>query len=105
VLSTSYMAPVTPRSQIGRPRFLITQHQLEYLRSMSFSWVQISEILGVSCMTIYRRRQEYGMTGIPTGTLTDAELHMIVHRMQTELPALGQTMVWGRLRSMGFFVT
>jgi len=105
VLSTSYMAPVIPRSQIGRPRFLITEHQLEYLRSMSFSWVRISEILGVSCMTIYRRRQEYGMTGIPTGTLTDAELHMIVHHMQTELPALGQTMVWGRLRSMGFFVT
>ena len=25
--------------------------------------------------------------------------------MQTELPALGQTMVWGRLRSMVFFVT
>ena len=37
------------------------------------------------------------MTGTPTGTITD--------RMQTELPALGQTMVWGRLRSMGFFVT
>ena len=37
------------------------------------------------------------MTGTPTGTITD--------RMQTELPALGQTMVWGRLRSMVFFVT
>ena len=45
------------------------------------------------------------MARTPNGTLTDAELHIVVHRMQTELPALGQTMVWGRLRSMFFFVT
>ena len=71
---------------------------------MSFSRVQISEIMGVSCMTIYRTQQEYGMTGTSTGALTDPELHMIVHRMQTELPALGQTMVWERLRSVVFML-
>ena len=105
VASTSYTAPVIHRSVIGRPRLLITQHQLEYLRSMFFSWVQISEILGVSSMTIYRRRQEYGLLNTPTEILSDAELCIIVRSMQAEFPGLGQTMVWGRLRSMGFRVT
>ena len=44
------------------------------------------------------------MARTPNGTLTDAELHIVVHRMQTELPALGQTMVWGRLGSMVFLL-
>ena len=97
IASTSYIAPIIHTTQAGRPRFLITQHQLEYLRSMSFSWVQISEMLGVSYMTVYRRWREYGMSGTPNATLTHAE--------QRESPDLGQTMVWGRLRSMGFSVT
>ena len=62
--ATSYSAPVViirPHSrQPGRPRFHITREQLQYLASMSFSWTQIAQILGVSQMTIYRRR-EYGM--------------------------------------------
>ena len=54
---SAYHAPPAPSmSQPGRPRFDISKEQLQYLRSMSFSWVQISEILGVSHMTIYRRR-------------------------------------------------
>ena len=72
---------------------------------MFFSWVQISEILGVSSMAIYRRRQEYGMLNTPTEILSDTELCIIVHCIQAEFPRLGQTMVWGRLRSMGFRVT
>ena len=42
------------------------------------------------------------------GRLFDSELQIVVHHMQTELPALGQMMVWGgggELRSMGFCVT
>ena len=60
--SSSYSAPLTQASQhAGRPKFDISSEQIQYLRSMSFSWVQISEILGVSYMTVYRRRQEWGM--------------------------------------------
>ena len=102
---TSYTVPMIRTGEAGRPRFLITQHQLQYLRSMSFSWVQISEMLGVSYMTIYRRRQEFWMPRSPSGTLSDAELYDVICHMQSKLPALGQTMVWGTLRSMGFCVT
>ena len=56
-------------------------------------------MLRVSSKTVYQRRQEYGMIHTPNGRLFDSELQTV------ELPALGQTMVWGRLRSMGFCVT
>ena len=105
--TSSYRASLTLSvpSQLGRPRFDISREQLQYLRSMSFTWVQISEILGVSHMTIYRRRQEYGMMENPSGNITDSELREVLQQMRRELPSLGQTMVWGRLRSLGFKVT
>ena len=45
----------------GRPPFIVAKEQLEYLRSLSFSWTDIALLLGVSRMTLYRRRQEFGM--------------------------------------------
>ena len=56
-------------------------------------------------MTVYRRRQEYGMVKPSCGNVSDNELHIVLNQMQIEFPALGQTMVWGRLRSMGIVVT
>ena len=105
--SSSYHASLTPSvlSQPGRPRFDISREQLQYLHSMSFTWVQISELFGVSRKTIYRRRQEYGMGNDPSQNITDNELREILQEMRRELPSLGQTMVWGRLRSLGFKVT
>lgn len=45
----------------GRPSFNIEKEQLEYLRSLSFTWVSISKMLLVSRMTIYRHRLHYGL--------------------------------------------
>ena len=45
------------------------------------------------------------MVGEASGVLTDSELHFVVLCIQSEMPALGQTIVWGQLRSMGFSVT
>ena len=104
--ATSFRASLThSESRPGRPRFDISREQLQYLRSMSFTWVQISEILGVSYMTIYRLRREYGMMENPGRNITDRELHEVLRQMRQELPALGQTLVWGRLRSVGFRIT
>ena len=102
--STSYTAPIILSSGQGRPRFDITHEQLQYLRSMSFSWVQIAKLLGVSIMTIYRRRQEFRMTGNDGTNITDSELREVLRQLRQELPSLGQTLAWGRLRSMGFKV-
>ena len=101
----SYSVPVTQTSQRGRPKFDISQQQLEYLRSMSFKWVEIAEIIGVSYMTVLRRRREFGMTENPNGNISDAQLNDLLQQMRAELPSLGQTMIWGRLRSLGCKVT
>ena len=56
-------------------------------------------------MTIYRRRVEFQMVQSVSGTLSDDEPKLLLTSMCKEHPSMGQTMVWGRLRSMGFNVT
>ena len=51
----SYHVPVLRgTSTVGRPRFQISRDQLLYLISLSFKWIEISALLGVSRMTVYR---------------------------------------------------
>ena len=47
--------------------------QLEYMRSLSFSWTDIASLLGISRMTLYRRRQQCGLIDEHTEILSDAE--------------------------------
>ena len=63
--SSAYQAPLQHASHLrpGRRRFSITKEQLEYLH---FSWTEIARILGVSRMTVHRRRAEYGMLSNPS---------------------------------------
>ena len=97
--SQSYRSPVEAEHvTAGRPRYVITKEQLEYLRSMSFSWVKISELLGVSYMTVYRRRKEYGIVDTRGRDISDRDVEQIVSEIRHEQPAIGQTMVWARIR-------
>ena len=89
----------------GRSKFYVSRDQLEYLSSMSFNWTQIAEMLGVSQMTIYCRRVEYGLNSSNPASLTDGELRIMLSEIQRDQPALGETMIWGRFRSMGFHIT
>jgi len=102
--ANSYRAAGIRTGRRGRPPFSITREQLEYLQSMSFTWSEIGSILGVSRMTIYRRRQEYTMLGERRDTLTDIELRSLLRDWRREMPEIGQSMVIGRLHSMGFHV-
>lgn len=100
-----YTAPLAHSNHRGRPRFLISRNQLEYLRSLSFTWSQISSLLGVSRMTIYRRREEFGMLDEQTTELSDSELIALIEELRQELPYIGQVMVMGILRSRGYQVS
>ena len=106
VLQSSYTPSLVQLPSRGRPRFDISKDQLEYLSAMSFSWTQIASMLGVSRMTIYRRRIDYGMShdGM-TSNITDEELAVVLRQMRRENPAIGERMVMGHLRSMGFKIT
>ncbi len=37
--------------------------------------------------------------------MTNSQLNDFIHQLRRELPSLGQTIIWGRLRSQGFRVT
>ena len=99
----AYSAP-TESSARGRPRFAITREQLLHLASMSFTWTQIADMLGVSRNTVYRRRLEYGLQDSNVENISDGELRSVLLHLQREYPAMGEVMAWGRLQSMGFIV-
>lgn len=67
--------------------------------------MQIADLLCVSRMTIFRRRREFGLTETLSESVSDDELEGIIRRIKRNFPSLGQTMVWGRVRSMGYHVT
>ena len=100
-----YVAPLVHSNHRGRPHFLISRNQLEYLRSLSFTWSQISSLLGVSRMTIYRRREEFGMLDEQATGLSDSELIALLEELRQEFPYIGQVMVMGILQSRGFQVS
>ena len=89
----------------GRPRFLVAKEQLEYLHSLGFTWTDVAHLIGVSRMTVYRRREEYGMLDEPITVISDSELRQKVLQIKTTLPEVGESIVIGQLRSMGYKVT
>ena len=99
--ANTYSVPV-----LASGKFDVHQDQIEYLRSLSFNFTDIAKILGISRMTLYRRRREFGMLERPhQNSVSDTELLEIVRSLRTEMPDVGQSMVNGRLRSMGFIVS
>ena len=102
----SYAPPLVRRQHFrGRPPFNISQDQLVYLSSMSFTWTEIASLLGVSRMTVYRRRCDFNMLGSRRSTLTDAQLRALIRDWKSEMPAIGETLVIGRLHANGHIVT
>ena len=102
-ISTKYQASVS-QSGKGQSRFLVPKEQLEYLYSICFTWTDIAH-LSVSRMTIYRRREEYGMLNEPVETLSDSELRQKVLEVKRMLPQVGESIMLGQLKSMGYKVT
>ena len=100
---TAYRSERIQCGRRGRPRFHVTANQLSYLTSLSFTWIQIATMLGISRMTLYRRRVEFGMVHEGHAIQGD-ELLRVVREMRSEYPEMGEVMVLGRLRSLGYNV-
>lgn len=89
----------------GRPRAVVSQEQLLYLRSLNFSWTHIAELIGVSRVTLFRRRRELGIFESDTMmSMNDDELRSFVGRLREELPTVGESLVIARIHSAGYHV-
>lgn len=92
--------------QVGRPKFDIKEETLVELRSLGFSWENISRMLLVSCWTIHRRASEFGLTHLSRfGDIIDKQLDSKVSSFLNEHGCLvGTSMVLGHLRSEGLSI-
>jgi len=74
---------------------------------MSFSWTQIAQIWAckTSLCIVGGWNNDGLLDTIVMGNITDAELMTVIEQIRRDLPTLGETMVWGHLKSMGFRVT
>ena len=50
----AFRAELVGTGHQGRPRFLVSREQIEYLWSLSFSWSEIASLLGISRSTLFR---------------------------------------------------
>ncbi|XP_019857141.1 PREDICTED: uncharacterized protein LOC109585483 isoform X2 [Amphimedon queenslandica] len=102
VISPTGLAASMPGSLGGRPHFDIQKDQLSSLIDSGFTVVQISEIIGVSRRTIFRRMSDFELSIRSTySDLTDTELDYIIKQIQVEFPACGNKQMMGHLLSRG----
>ena len=101
-----YTCPKSAPEGRGRPKLLIPKEQLEGLRSLGFSWISISQMLGVSEKTLRRRREAYGIPSTQELFIatTDDQVDDLVKAALQESPNSGERMIMGFLRGKGFYV-
>ena len=90
----------------GRPKYIISEEKLVFLKQLGFTWKNIATVLLVSRWTIYRRINQLGLHEV-TGcsNLTDEELDNIIIRFKQEHGiSVGRSLVMGHLRSLGLRV-
>lgn len=86
----------------GRPRFRVTKPQIESLREIGFSWTKIAALIGVSRVTLYRRRRELEIgEQHDYSEITDAQLDVVIQSIVQNSPNSGQVMMRGALLGRG----
>ena len=88
-----YHVPVIFSGRRGRPSYNISREQILYLRSLSFHWNVIAKLLGISVMTLYRRRQEFGLVEDPRTRISDHQLLEIVRQIHNDFPDIGEVLL------------
>lgn len=92
----------------GRPRFIVKEEQLLFLRELQFTWSAIAVMFGVSQRTMYNSRSNLGLVGTEfTGfsDITDEDLKSVVSDIRQGMPNIGQSMLRGVLNSRGIHVS
>jgi hypothetical protein len=86
----------------GRPRFVVSKPQIEGLQELGFSWSKIARMIGISRITLYRRRLALGIGNeVEFNQLEDHEFDELVASIIQLSPNAGEVMVRGALRARG----
>lgn len=94
-LVDSEMSIRTERKE--RPSISIKRSEAEYLRSLQYSWSEVASLLDVDHMTLYRRRQEWGLLGKGFLEILDEDLEALVVDIKAEMPDVGEQMLMDHL--------
>lgn len=88
----------------GRPQLVVNIEQIELLRSSDFTWDEVSQIVGVSRTTLWRKLHKLGVPLEKYSDIDDSELDQLVREIQLNSPNVGVSMLQGHLRSSGLKV-
>lgn len=97
-----FQAPMEHLELQGRPRLIVNESDVSGLRSLGFSWVDISNIIGVSLSTLRRRRPQFEtLPDFSYSNISDNELDNMVRGILQTTPQAGRNLVRGTLLSQG----
>ena len=100
--STARTAEMAFSGQPGRPRYRITEEQIQFLIDRRFTVREIASLLGVGIRTVERRMNEFGLSiGRCYSTITDVELDSVVENIIRSFPNTGYKRMSGFLTSRG----
>ena len=89
-------------AQAGRPPLPVSKEQLVFLRSLKFTWADISAILGPSVKTLQRRAKEWNI--LTYSQISNTELDAIVLDLTGQFPNVGEAMLTGHLLSLNIHI-
>ena len=104
--SSGYNAPVNLSGHPGRPKFDISQEQLEYFLFYDLGVQDIANALSVSKSTVQRRFREYEISvSSAISQLTNDQLDGLVRQIKNDFPNAGCRRVDSQLRWQGIKVS
>ena len=85
---------------MGRPKSEVYPKDVEYLRSLRFSWSKIAHIIGFSQATLYRRLVEWQLSrDAYYSSVSDGDLDQLVRRIKVQQnPNIGEVMLMAALK-------
>ena len=104
--SSGYNAPVNLSRHPGRPKFDISQEQVEYVLFYDLGVQDIANALSVSKSTVQRHFREYGFAvSSAMLQLTNNQLDDLVRQIKNDFPNAGYRHVDSQLRCQGIKIS
>lgn len=92
----------TSTSRRGRPPLPVDRDCVAYLRSLNFTLLEISSVLGVSSRTLQRKAQEWNISRFTV--ISDESLDHEIYQIKRDFPNSEEVMIAGHLLSRSIHV-